>query len=722
MKKAVNFLGKALAVLFLAAFVFGCKQVTEEKTYYLNTYTVEFDANGGSGTMKAQTFCENRQQALSKNAFEAPDGSQFAGWALEPLAGSAEIEYTDTQTVTVKENMTLYAVWKMIEGRGTNTEAKNFQFVFDDWQTTDESVKPGDDFYEYSVGQFLNLDILDQFEKSPVFNVRMDALQFLNEQAMNPSFNLGKIYKELYEEEQNNSAILDYLQTEIDKIDAVKTVSEYYELFADYMWQDMPYMVFDISFNGRKPIVSIMANPSITTFELDETFEAYYNQSEAESFYKALQNSELTQLSLQYKTDENSVFYKIIQCFKEETGISDFDLKSSFSINDKTADALKHFDLISEEKDIDSPDKNLTLENAKQFLCFIAAKKCYDNYNSETLKINQYQFYYPLVKEYQKKVDPDGTRKEYIEQMCHEIIEAFSKRIEKNPWMSETAKKNAKKKAENILVLVGYPEQFPEEFLYENTKRQERGWNCTAQMFNDLTKEINKLFYKRTFSNKVNIEDKIYDAFILSNNTIMYNASYSCSLNSIFVNIAALNEKILSLDKSDAYNYGFFGSTLAHELCHAFDSTGAQYGPDGERLEWWTISDKLRYKEKKNQMINLYNQFVISSDGSSVSGERTLDENLADLGGITISYDAFLSKKINELTDVALMEQRKVFFQSYAIYYAVPDNGDWENDEHAPDEFRTKGIVCNIDDWYNLYNVSFGDVYYLSPDQRIILW
>ena len=149
---------KLLLICFSIALFFSCQQVVDEKTYYLNTYTVEFDANGGSGTMKSQTFSQNKEQQLSKNAFEAPYGSQFVGWSTEPNAFSDEIEYTDNQSITVKENMTLYAIWKMLEGRGTNIETKNFQFVFDDWQTTDASVKPGDDFYEYSAGQFYELD------------------------------------------------------------------------------------------------------------------------------------------------------------------------------------------------------------------------------------------------------------------------------------------------------------------------------------------------------------------------------------------------------------------------------------------------------------------------------------------------------------------------------------------------------------------------------------
>ena len=433
-----------------------------------------------------------------------------------------------------------------------------------------------------------------------------------------------------------------------------------------------------------------------------------------------MQDSSLTASVADYRKDENSLFSIIMQSIVNKTGISESELSSSFSVHEYAANALKHLDLISQSDE--GADSGLTLENAKQFLRFIAAKKCYDNYNNETLKIDQYQFYYPLLKEYQKKYDPDGKRKAYLENLCNEMILTFKKRIDKNPWMSNTTKDNAKKKADNMLVLIGYPDNFPDEFMFENISRTEKGWTCTAQMINDITEQIAVQHIKSIFSSKISPIDKIHNLTVYYDNVFTYNAHYSSDMNCIYVNIPDLSETLLKLEASDAYNYSFIGSTLAHELCHAFDSYGAQYGPNGERTEWWTISDKLRYKEKQNQMISLYNQFVITSDGSAVSGERTLDENLADLGGLTVAYDTFLSKKINELTDEALIEQRKVFFQTWAVVWAIPDTGDWQYDEHSPFEFRTRGIVSNMDDWYNLYDVSFDDVYYLSPDQRIILW
>ena len=708
-----------IATCLTQTFFTGCQQVVDEKTYYLNTYTVEFDANGGSGTMKSQTFSQNKEQQLSKNAFEAPYGSQFVGWSTEPNAFSDEIEYKDGSFITVKENMTLYAIWKMLEGRGTNIETKNFQFVFDDWQTTDASVKPGDDFYEYSAGQFYELDEEEQSKKSLSSKLDLQMSNFNSAQLNEPSFKIGQKYKELViKDDDEFETVLDFLQEDIDKIKEVSTVSEFYELFAEYMWNDESYAYFTANFNGREPcvIIHIPGKEKITEFDLSLVDE-YYDKDKASEFYQALKNEYLITGISEYKTDENSAYSIFKKSIINETGITDFDLL----VSDRGEEFLKHIDLVCETADANPLLISLSLDYAKEFLCFLAAKKVYDNFNIEFIDFNKTPFYCSLLKAYQTEIDNDGKRKEYTKNLCKDLLDTFKKRIEKNTWMSGTTKAKAKEKAEKMIFLAGYPDDYPEEFLFENEAEQE--WECAYRFISNLTKKSRIMLIKRIFRNDILIEQRLLDCYTLSENTIVNNAYYDPSNNTMVINIPNLQEEVLKLDSSAAFNYAVLGATtIGHELCHAFDSSGAQYGPDGKCLEWWTISDKLRYKEKQNQMKSLYNQFVISSDGSSVSGERTLDENLADLGGFTVAYDTFLSQKIDELTDEELIKQRKVFFQSFAIYWAIPDKGDWENDVHSPYEFRIRGVVCNMDDWYNLYDVKFGDTYYLSPEQRIILW
>ena len=111
--------------------------------------------------------------------------------------------------------------------------------------------------------------------------------------------------------------------------------------------------------------------------------------------------------------------------------------------------------------------------------------------------------------------------------------------------------------------------------------------------------------------------------------------------------------------------------------------------------------------------------------GYIVNGEKTLGENMADYGGIVVAYEAFLNKKSQELTTEALTVQRKVFFQSYVLAWAsleLENEFSLREDVHAPAEFRIKGPVSNMDDWYELYYVQYGDKYYLLPEQRIVLW
>ena len=625
----------------MLALFFGCQQVIDEKTYYLNTYTVEFDANGGSGTMKSQTFSQNKEQQLSKNAFEAPYGSQFVGWSTEPNAFSDEIEYTDNQSITVKENMTLYAVWKMVEGRGTETETKKFQFVFDDWQTTDESVKPGDDFYKYSAGQFYELEEEDQIIKSLSGKLDFQMKRFTINQLNEPSFKIGKKYKELVNNDDDNfEAVLDFLQKDIDKIKKVSTVSEFYEIFAEYMWNDESYSFFTATFYGREPcvLIQIPESEKITEFGLPIVNE-YCDTEKAKEFYQALKNQFLITGIAEYKTDENSAYSIFKKSITQETGITDFDLL----VNDGGEDFLKHIDLVCETADANPLLISLSLDYAKEFLCFLAAKKVYDSCNIEFIDLDKTPFYCSLLKAYQTEIDNDGSRKKYTETLCKDLLATFKKRIEKNTWMSDTTKANAKEKAENMIFLAGYPDNYPKDFLFEKEAEQE--WECAYRFISELTKKSRIMLIKRIFQNDLSIEQRLLDCYILSDNTIEDNAFYNPSNNVMVINIPNLQEEVLKLDSSDAFNYAILGATtIGHELCHAFDSSGAQYGPDGKRFEWWTISDKLRYQEKQNQMKSLYNQFVISSDGSAVSGERTLNENLADLGGFTVAYDTFLSK------------------------------------------------------------------------------
>ncbi|MBP5706654.1 MAG: hypothetical protein J6W76_05175, partial [Spirochaetales bacterium] len=113
---------------------------------------------------------------------------------------------------------------------------------------------------------------------------------------------------------------------------------------------------------------------------------------------------------------------------------------------------------------------------------------------------------------------------------------------------------------------------------------------------------------------------------------------------------------------------------------------------------------------------------------TSLNGQNTLTENMADFGGLVTAYDIFVEKKIKEgFAGEKLIEQKKMFFQSFALAWAGLETDEdmtanLITDPHSPPLFRVNGNVCQIDEWYELYDVRFGDKYYLDPNQRTVLW
>lgn len=698
--------------IFFCAFIAGifcftaCQQVTEK--YYVGcSYTVVFDSNGGTGKMKSQTFEQGKPQNLLKNSFVAPSGKIFAGWVLD--SEDKQVLYTDNQVVNIEENCTLYAKWKMIEGSGTATETKKYKFVFDDWQTSDKNIKPGDDFYKFAAGRLF--DGTGEGIESVLEKQEKDVNEFYKEQAKAPSFNLGKIAKRL-KENLGESDLENALSKEISEIDEIKTLEDLYKKIAENLFVQNSAFIIYPEYNGREPAVVIGFGVDFDDSDSDDNTETEKSndetdKKEAEKFYSSFKRA---------VPDKNwekadSLAYKILN----------ESLKNDIGEDLPELDFIKILDEISDGSEADS---DLTLENAKEFLKFgaVQSSKIYN----DTLEIifKTQPFNYPVLKVYQEQNDSDGSARKGVLEICNEFRETFKSRIKRNTWMSETSKENAIKKADSMCFIAGYPENFPEKLLFED-------FTSEFDNFIDFYKEISKKsvceYIKRCLSSdsELSEEEKITDYFIFFDAPVTANAFYFPELNAVNICAPNLIKPFFDVEYAAAYNYAVLGaSTVGHEMCHAFDNTGSQYDENGNRRDWWTVSDKLRYKEKQKEMETLFNQYMMDS-GFTVNGEKTLGENMADYGGIVVAYETFLNKKSKEFTTEALTVQRKVFFQSYVLAWASLelDNEIFlQEDVHAPSEFRVKGPVSNMDDWYELYDVQYGDKYYLLPEQRIVLW
>ena len=172
---------------------------------------------------------------------------------------------------------------------------------------------------------------------------------------------------------------------------------------------------------------------------------------------------------------------------------------------------------------------------------------------------------------------------------------------------------------------------------------------------------------------------------------------------------------------SVGWNFGGLGAVIAHEITHAFDAEGKEYGPRGDEGAWWTAEDEKAYAQKTKALIELFGAKKIL--GRSVDGVLTMNENLADLGGLAIAMDA-LKQEIAGLSEAEKGRHMREFFISYAVSWRTKEHKERRlqrliTDKHAPIELRVNLIVSQFEEWYQAFGVRTGDALYIPPEERI---
>ena len=182
----------------------------------------------------------------------------------------------------------------------------------------------------------------------------------------------------------------------------------------------------------------------------------------------------------------------------------------------------------------------------------------------------------------------------------------------------------------------------------------------------------------------------------------------------------------------DAVNYGAIGGVIGHEISHGFDDEGSQYDAQGRLDNWWTKDDQAKFKVATAQLVAQYSAYcpfpaADAQPAQCVKGELTLGENIADLAGLTVAYDAYklsLGGQPAPVLDGLTGDQR--FFLGWAqvwrrLYRDEELAQRLVTDPHSPSEYRT-AVVRNLDAWYEAFKVQPGDALYLAPDQRVRIW
>jgi len=204
------------------------------------------------------------------------------------------------------------------------------------------------------------------------------------------------------------------------------------------------------------------------------------------------------------------------------------------------------------------------------------------------------------------------------------------------------------------------------------------------------------------------------------------NAYANFNWNEIVFPAAILQPPFFDPNADPAINYGGIGAVIGHEISHHFDDQGSKYDETGALKEWWTPGDVQRFKALTQQLVQQYNQYE-PLPGKKVNGELTLGENIGDLAGVTIAYDAYrhsLNGKEPPVIDGMTGDQR--FYLGWAQVwrrnYREPNLlNRLITDPHSPSEQRT-AVVRNFDQWYQAFGVKPDDKLFLAPNQRVRIW
>ena len=307
----------------------------------------------------------------------------------------------------------------------------------------------------------------------------------------------------------------------------------------------------------------------------------------------------------------------------------------------------------------------------------------------------------------------DTSVKPKVEEMIQMILERGKSRVQTIEWLEPDTRKKAEEKIQKMRFIVGYPDQFEEHAVPSVTKTNILR-NLLVLGEENTKEQIQKI--GQPISQRKDWEDAVF----------VVNAYYYTQANEMVIPAGILHDPFYDRKRSDAWNLGGLGCILSHELTHAFDKEGKEYNPEGFQKKWWTPQDNRNYNKQTKALIELYSKQKIY--GLSVSGRKTLSENIADIGGMGIALDA-----LHHMLDSQALtgDERKKAYQDFFVSYAT----SWRlkekkkkriqaliTDRHAAPILRVNLVVSQFQEWYDAFDIQPGDSLYIPPEKRICIF
>ncbi|MGT2907274.1 M13-type metalloendopeptidase [Streptococcus dentiloxodontae] len=311
----------------------------------------------------------------------------------------------------------------------------------------------------------------------------------------------------------------------------------------------------------------------------------------------------------------------------------------------------------------------------------------------------------PLSTYYGKSYFGDDA-KEDVTQIVDNIVASYKTRLRENEWLSDETKAKAIEKLDSMTYQIGYGDDAEAE-LYDQIEVDE----------NSSLLENTKNIFKIEITYEFSKFDEPVEKGEFDMPSYEINAQYSQDENAFVLPAAILQAPYYSSDSNAAANYGGIGVVIGHEISHAFDSEGAKYDKEGNKINWWTDKDRAAFKDKTNALIKQWDGLKLYD--IAVNAKQTVTENAADLSGVNVALQTLQTEdRTANLKD---------FFVNYAtIWRKVATTQYYQYilsvDTHAPAELRVNQVLKNINDFYDIYGIKKGDSMYLPEDKRLTIW
>ena len=317
---------------------------------------------------------------------------------------------------------------------------------------------------------------------------------------------------------------------------------------------------------------------------------------------------------------------------------------------------------------------------------------------------------------YVEKYFPPKAKEEMVTLVDY-LKKSFAQHIKDVTWMSDVTKKKALAKLNKFTVKVGYPDKWED---YSKLTIEP----AAKSVYYTNLQRVNEWAYQKSLEKVGKPVDKT--KWGMSPQTV--NAYYNPLYNEIVFPAAILQAPFFNFEADPAVNFGGIGAVIGHEMTHGFDDSGAEFDGDGNLKNWWTPEDKKNFENATKALAKQYDQYE-PVKGVFVNGTFTSGENIADLGGVNIAFDAlqmYLKDKGN-VGKISNFTQEQRFFISWGTVWRTLSTDKYltnqvKTDPHSPGYFRSFGPLVNVDAWYKAFDVKEGDKLYKKPEDRIKIW